>query len=130
MPVRSKKICLLDYDKLSKVNSETLKLYKKYEVDMAIRELSKKSIAVYYNDLVNWWMYIYDYQDNRSVKEINEDDIIEFIYFCKQNGNNTERIKHRMASISAFYKFLRKRKLIVENPMDYVDRPKKRSSCC
>lgn len=41
MPVRSKKICLLDYDKLSKVNSETLKLYKKYEVDMAIRELSK-----------------------------------------------------------------------------------------
>lgn len=125
MPVRSKKICLLDYDKLSKVNSETLKLYKKYEADMAIRELSKKSIAVYYNDLVNWWMYIYDYQDNRSVKEINEDDIIEFIYFCKQNGNNTERIKHRMASISAFYKFLRKRKLIVENPMDYVDRPKK-----
>lgn len=53
MPVRSKKICLLDYDKLSKVNSETLKLYKKYEADMAIRELSKKSIAVYYNDLVN-----------------------------------------------------------------------------
>lgn len=53
MPVRSKKICLLDYDKLSKVNPETLKLYKKYEADMAIRELSKKSIAVYYNDLVN-----------------------------------------------------------------------------
>ena len=79
MPVRSKKICLLDYDKLSKVNPETLKLYKKYEADMAIRELSKKSIAVYYNDLVNWWMYIYDYQDNRSVKEINEDDIEDYV---------------------------------------------------
>ena len=40
-------------------------------------------------------------------------------------GNNTERMKRRMAAVSAFYKFLRKKKLITENPMEFMDRPKK-----
>lgn len=33
-------------------------------------------------------------------------------------------MKRRMASISAFYKFLRKKKLIIENPTEFLDRPK------
>ena len=34
-------------------------------------------------------------------------------------------MKRRMSSIAAFYKFLRKKKIITNNPMDYIDRPKK-----
>ena len=34
-------------------------------------------------------------------------------------------MKRRMAAISAFYKFLRKKKLIKENPTEFMDRPKK-----
>ena len=64
-------------------------------------------------------------QGNQSIIDLTEDDVTEFLYFCKTEGNNSRRMKRRMASISAFYKFLRKKKLITENPMEFMDRPKK-----
>lgn len=124
MPKRSERICMLNQEKLKKINPETLKLYHKYLLDMKIRELSEKTIYNYYNDLANWWIYIYDYQDNKSVKEIDDSDISEFIVYCKDQGNNTNRIKRRMSSISAFFLFLKKKRLIDENPMSFIDRPK------
>ena len=54
-----------------------------------------------------------------------EDEIEEFIFFCKEEGNNTERIRRRLASISAFYKFLRRKKKVQENPLEFIPRPKK-----
>ena len=73
---------------------------------MKIRELSEKTKYNYYNDLANWWNNIYDYQDNKSVKEIDDSDISEFIVYCKDQGNNTNRIKRRLSCISAFFLFL------------------------
>lgn len=125
MAQRSKRIKLMDEEKLKQVNPTTLALYRKYEMDMTIRELSPKSIYNYKMDLYGWFIYILDNQINACVTDITEDDIVEFIYHCKIQGNNSRRIKRRLASISAFYKFLRKRKLIKENPMEFVDRPKK-----
>lgn len=125
MAEMSKKIRLMDKEKLSKVNPETLQLWKKYNIDMTLRELSVKSINGYKNDLENWWIYILDNQDNKSIIELCEDDLVEFFYFCKTQGNNSRRIKRRMSSISAFYNFLMKKRIIKENPMAYIDRPKK-----
>ena len=125
MPERSKRIVLADPEKLAKVNPETLSLMKKYEIDMSLRELSEKTIYQYQKDLEQWFIYILENQFNQSVKDLTDDDITEFFYFCKQSGNNTERMKRRMAAISAFYKFLRKKKLILENPCEFLDRPKK-----
>ena len=121
----SKKIKLKDNDKLSKINPETVNLWNKYKIDMSIRELSEKTIAGYQNDLEGWWIYILDNQGNKCVTELTEDDITEFIFFCKTEGNNSRRIKRRMSSISAFYKFLAKKRIITENPTMYIDRPKK-----
>lgn len=125
MPERSKRIVLFDKEKLEKVNPETLSLMKKYKIDMSLRELSEKTIYQYEKDLDQWFIYILENQFNQSVKDLTDDDITEFFYFCKQSGNNTERMKRRMAAISAFYKFLRKKKLILENPCEFLDRPKK-----
>ena len=125
MPERSKRIVLFDKNKLEQVNSETLALMKKYKIDMSLRDLSEKTIYQYEKDLQQWFIYILDNQFNQSVKNLTDDDITEFLYFCKQQGNNTERMKRRMAAISAFYKFLRKKKLILENPCEFLDRPKK-----
>ena len=125
MAERSKRIMLYDKEKIKKINEDTQKLMKKYEIDMSLRELSPNTIYSYKKDLEQWFIYILDNQFNQSVLELTNDDITEFLYFCKQQGNNTERIKRRMASISAFYKFLRKKKLISENPVEFLDRPKK-----
>lgn len=125
MAERSKRIVLCDPVKLEKINEETKNFLKKYKMDMELRELSEKSIYQYMNDLNQWLIYVYDNQGNQSVADLEEDDLTEFLYYCKTEGNNSRRMKRRMSSISAFYKFLRKKKLIQENPMEFIDRPKK-----
>lgn len=125
MAKKSPLLHFYDEEKLKDINPETMKLWQKYRIDMELRDLSEKTIAGYYNDLQHWWIFIYDNQDNRSVSELTEEDLTSFLYYCKTHGNNSRRMKRRMSSISAFYKFLRKKKLIGENPMEFIDRPKK-----
>lgn len=107
------------------INPENLQLLKKYHRDMEMRELSVNSVYSYERDLLQWMTYLNKEQFNPNVKIVTEEDIEEFIYFCKQQGNNTERVKRRTASISAFYKFLRRKKEIKENPCEFISRPKK-----
>lgn len=121
----SKKIRFYNEDKLSKINPETMKLWKKYKSDMTLRELSERTISGYENDLQHWWIYIYDNQGNQCITDLTEDDITEFLVFCKIEGNNSRRMKRRMSSISAFYTYLRKKRVITENPVEFIDRPKK-----
>lgn len=125
MAEMSKKIKFYDSEKLKNINKETMKLYDKYKIDMTIRELSEESIKGYENDLSHWFIYIYDNQGNQCITELEEDDIVEFIYYCKKEGNNSRRMKRRISSISAFYKFLRRKKIIKENPLEFFERPKK-----
>ena len=125
MAERSKRIELYTPEKASKINQETKTLLMKYQIDMELRELSEKTASQYMGDLNQWLIYVLENQQNKSVLEITEDDLTEFFYFCKSNGNNSRRMKRRMSTISAFYKFLRKKRLIVENPCEFIDRPKK-----
>lgn len=127
MPERSKRIMVHNAIKLALINPESLHLIEKYKIDMSIRDLSEKTVYNYLNDLDQWLLYIYDNQFNQSIKDIKDDDITEYIYWCKVQGNNVERIKRRMSSISALYLFLQKKRLVLENPMTFVDRPKKGS---
>lgn len=123
--MRSKRIVLHDEEKLKRINEETKRIYQRYKVDMTMRNLSPRTQKHYEYDLQQWFIYVLDNQDNRSVKELTDDDITEFLYFCKKEGNNAERIKARTAAISAMYKYMRKKKLIVENPTEFIDRPKR-----
>lgn len=125
MPQRSKSLHFHDDAKLKATNQESRRLWDKYVMDMELRDLSPKTIAGYQNDMEHLLIYCYDHWENKSVLDFTEDDLTEFLLYCKKEGNNTQRIKRRMASISAFYKFLRKKKLIAENPSEFLDRPKR-----
>ena len=125
MAERSKRIEVYNPEKLEKINEDTIKLFKKYKMDMELRELSAATIAAYESDLSQWFIYIYDNQGNQSITELTEDDLTEFFYYCKKEGNNSRRMKRRMSSISAFYNYLMKKRFIKENPMMFIDRPKK-----
>lgn len=124
MAERSKRIYLYDKEKINHINPETLKLFQKYQIDMSIRDLSPNSIKQYTSDLYQWFVYMYDNQFNLSVLEATDDDLNEYFYFRKQEGNNVARQRRVMSSISAFYKFLRKKKLIKESPTEFLERPK------
>ena len=121
---RSKRICLYDDDVIQKINPETLQLHKKYNIDMSIRGLSQNTIKQYQSDLMQWFIYMYNNQFNPSVLEVTDEDLEEYFYWRSQNGNNANRQRRVMSSISAFYKFLRKKKLIKESPTEFLDRPK------
>lgn len=121
----SPKIHFHDDSKLAAVNKETLAFWKKYEIDMSLRELSEKSISAYKNDIEHFWIYCLDNFDNVSAKEVKEDMIEDFLFFCKMQGNNSRRIKRRLSTISAFYKFLRRKKLVTDNPAEFIERSKK-----
>lgn len=123
MATRSRRITF-DVDK-SKYNSDSMKLFKKYKADMSIKELSDSTIYTYEKDLYSWFGYIYLFQENKAVTEIDEDDLSEYFYYCKTNGNNSRRMRRRMSSISAFYIYLKKKRIHKDNPMDYIDRPRK-----
>ena len=115
---------MYDENKAKQINPETLKLFQKYQIDMSIRDLSPTTISSYNSDLMQWFIYMYDKQFNLSVVEATDEDVEEYYFWRKQQGNNVNRQKRVMSSISAFYKFLRKKKLVVESPVEFIERPK------
>lgn len=122
---KSKRIELQVAENLHRVNPENLQLLNKYKVDMTIRDLAQGTQYQYLTDLKMWFVWIVDNQNNRSVLELEDDDITEWLYFCKSQGNNTARITFRISAISSFYKFLRKKKYISTNPTEFIEAPKK-----
>lgn len=102
-----------------------MKLLQKYISNLGMRELSKDTIYGYTCDLYAWFGYMLKYQLNQEIFNLNEDDIMEYLYYCKTQGNHSRRMRRRIASISAFYLFLRKKRIIKENPCDFLDRPER-----
>ena len=84
MAERSKRVNLYDPDKAKDINSETLKLFQKYQIDMSIRDLSENSIKQYNTDLMQWFIYMHDNQFNLSVLEATDEDLEEYYYSRKQ----------------------------------------------
>lgn len=120
-------------EKLEKVNKDNIKIIERY-FNYKQTNLSASSINGYKSDFNQLLVYILENYDNVSLMEVAEKDpdeminiIEDFLAFCRTVlGNNERRIQRRMASISSFFIFLRKRyrNKIKENPLDYLDRPK------
>ncbi|MGG2091238.1 tyrosine-type recombinase/integrase [Bacillus sp. S13(2024)] len=121
-------------EKLEKVNHKNKELIRKYFVfkNMNLSETSKKS---YQSDFNQWLVYIMENYENRYILDIVDEDVDEmvdliedFIAFCTSVlENNERRISRRMSSISSFFLYLRKKRKIKENPIDFMDRPKVRA---
>lgn len=123
--MRSKRIELYDIEKVSIINPDNLRLLEKYKVDMSVRDLAESTQKQYIQGLYQWFIFILDKQDNRSVLDMEDDDITEFLYFCKREGNNAARMRLRISIIISFYKFLRKKKYLSTNPTEFIEYPKR-----
>lgn len=125
MAVRCKRIDLHTAEKLHLVNPESLQLLERYLIDLSLRDRADTTKYQYETNLKQWFIFILECQENRSVLELTDDDITEFLFWCKNQGNNTMRMKVRTSVISSFYRFLRKKKLISTNPTEFIEAPKK-----
>lgn len=115
-------------EKLEKVNPKNKELVRKYFVfkNMNLSESSKKA---YESDFNQWLVFISENYDNQYILEFDTDDatdmLEDFIAFCTSVlKNNERRIQRRMSSISSFYLYLRKKRKIKENPIEFLDRPR------
>lgn len=99
------------------------KIWSQYYRAMKMKGLSDKTIYNYECDLKQWFKFMNEEQFGLSVLDVTEDDIAEFLFYCQEQGNNANRIKRRMSSISALYIFLKKKRLTRENPVELLDRP-------
>ena len=115
---RSKKINI-DGD----ISSDNEKIWNQYYRAMKMKGLSEKTIYNYECDLKQWFRFMDKEQFGLSILDATEDDISEFLFYCQEQGNNANRIKRRMSSISALYIFLKKKRLTKENPVELLDRP-------
>lgn len=106
------------------ISPENEKIFKQYYRAMTMKGLSKGTLTNYESDLKQWFKFMSSQQEGLLVTDATEDDIEEFIFHCQQEGNNANRIKRRMSSISALYMYLRKKKIVKDNPVDLLDRPK------
>jgi len=105
------------------ISSENEKIWNQYYRAMKMKGLSEKTIYNYECDLKQWFRFMNKEQFGLSILEATEDDISEFLFHCQEQGNNANRIKRRMSSISALYIFLKKKRLTKENPVELLDRP-------
>jgi integrase/recombinase XerC len=120
-------------EKLEQVNDKNKKLIDKYFKHKQ-SNLSDSSRNSYQSDFNQLLVYILENYNNEYILDIIEDDpnemvdiLEDFIAFCVSVlGNNERRIQRRMASISSFFIYLRRRHRdkVKENPLDYLDRPK------
>lgn len=115
-------------EKLAKVSPENKQLIQKY-FSFKNMNLSSTSINGYKSDFNQWLVYIMENYNNQYILDMATDDAVDliedFIAFCTMVLENKERrIQRRMSSISSFYLFLRKKRKIKENPIDFLDRPK------
>ena len=126
-----KRITYATPEKLAKVNPKNVELIRKYFVfkNMNLSDSSKTS---YQSDFNQWLVYIMENYENRYILDIIDEDVDDmidlledFVAFCTSVlGNNERRIQRRMSSISSFFLYLRKKRKIRENPIDFLDRPK------
>jgi integrase/recombinase XerC len=126
------------YKNVSDENKQIIKKYFNFK-NMNLSESTKKS---YENDFKQWLYFIYEQYhtgiilEENIIKLLNRKDGIEemvdlledYIAFCSAFlGNNERRIQRRLSSISSFFLYLRKKRKIKENPLDFLERPSLRA---
>lgn len=122
---RSKRI-VFGKDIEESINPDNLKLIKRYKMNLTNEGKSAATIYNYERDLLNWLSYVNVYQDNVHVKDLEMEDIEEFIFFCREQGNNNDRINRRLSVISPFYEdFLMVRNYADSNPTKGIKRPQR-----
>lgn len=109
-----------------KIHEKNMLAYQMYRGHNELKGLSNETIDSYEYDLFQWFRFLNSYQGDKTYDEVVPEDIEEYLMYCKMHSNEASRLQRRAACISSFYIFLRKKKKIVVNPLDDIERPRKK----
>jgi len=100
----------------------------KHEVFLKYLEFEKRfsphTIIAYENDLSQFFKYIEETYSLTSVSEVRHFHIRAWIVELMQNEISPRSINRKLSTLKTFFKFLKKRKEVEENPMLKVIAPK------
>ena len=98
---------------------ETKELIEKYEKNLKRKKANDKTIRNYIYDLQAFNSYM-----NKSLEEITEEDINNFIQEKKDRGIKPSRINFSISVLISFYKYLNRNYFVKNNPMKNISRLK------
>ncbi len=84
------------------------------------KNYSDKTIRSYEIDLIEFFEFL-----NKELSLITEDDIISYLKFLNDKKSKRSTISRKISTFKSFYKFLNKKKIIDNNPTEYILYPKK-----
>lgn len=121
-----KKVRYFTKEKKALINEDNIKLYDKYLRSNIIKnkEVVDTTYKVYKSNMEQFMVFLAEQYDNVGLydDELMEDavDILEdYIAFCQETlGNNKKTINNKLAAISSFYHWSKKRKNIDYHPFD------------
>ena len=128
-----KKVKYFTKERINKINPDNIKKYEKYLRSNIIKnkDVEDTTFKVYKNNFNQFLVYLSEQWDNIDIysDDFMEDaiDILEgYMAFCQDTlFNNKKTINNKLASISSFYHWSVKRKLIKYHPFDkQLDRMK------
>ena len=68
-------------------------------------------------------VHVFPYIGASKLKEVTSEDIVEVLTVAKKSVGNTTR-RHLHATMNKYFEMARKRRLVPENPMEFVERPR------
>lgn len=105
------------------VNPVNLKHWNAYKRAKLIAGRSEKTLYNYECDIMQFFRYLNTECDDKTLEEIDEEDIEDYIGYCLEQGNNEKRIRRRISSLSSLLIYLKRKRKIKDNWCDYIERP-------
>lgn len=114
-----KEFCAIDFVEMETlpatamdINEYIIQLY----IDKRTSKIAKSTVEYY----VNTVRQLIDYT-NKPLIKTDQNDIELYLHALKQNGNSNTSLNNRRRNLSAFFTWMRKHKLISDNPVDAIE---------
>lgn len=84
---------------------------------------SDGTITMYKSTLVEFmkWFESNGKDFDKDIENIDDNTIYDYLSWCTDKGNDDNTKKRKLSTIKSFFTYLRKRRLVKENPVDLVD---------
>ncbi|WP_257347832.1 site-specific tyrosine recombinase XerD [Pseudalkalibacillus decolorationis] len=88
------------------------------------RGLSSNTLQSYERDLKQYTTHMIKERNQKDLDDVRRNDIIQYLYFLKDEGKASTTIARNIASIRSFHQFLLREKRTNQDPAVHIETPK------